>query len=236
MKRIKISTLLIASILVLSACGEKSGDDQSGVTKNNVAATEVSASAAGDGCKLVSTKDDSPLNIVPAAEDSEHAKTFLATCKNPYTKLVIEAKTDYDALIDAKASAKGDEMKALKEKIKMNLYGKGKKLYGLNNCTGCHGGKLEGVMAPGLRKQPSGGQSQFDNVWVYPKNATDKGMFETIAGGTLGNTGGLYGPMFVWHKQLEGHTGSGLTTDEILQTVAYIRAEYAGEGPTPWLD
>jgi len=195
-------------------------------------AFSVQANAA---CELVSVKDGTPLNIKPTAEDSEYAKTFLETCKNPYTKMVIEAKADYDKLVAEKANAKGAAMKELKKQIKANAYGKGKKLYGLNNCTGCHGGKLEGVMAPGLRKQPKGGQSQYDNNWVYPRNATDKGMFETIAGGTLGNTGGLYGPMFVWHKQLEGHTGGGLTTDDILQTIAYIRSQYAGEGEKTWL-
>lgn len=235
MNKIKISALLLTAAMALSACGEKASEGDVAETKE-ASNTATPAAASGDGCSLVSTKDESPLMIKATADDSEHAKTFLATCKNPYTKLAIEAKADYDALIEAKASAKGDEMKALKAKIKENVYGKGKKLYGLNNCTGCHGGKLEGVMAPGLRKQPSGGQSQFDNIWVYPKDATDKGMFETIAGGTMGNTGGLYGPMFVWHQQLEGHTGSGLTTDDILLTIAYIRAEYAGEGPKPWLE
>lgn len=232
MNRIKISALLLASAMALSACGEKDsgGGDAPEVNK------AASASAATGSCDLVSVIDGTPLNIKVAAEDSEHAKTFLATCKNPYTKLVIDAKQSYDDLIAQKENAKGADMKALKDKIKMNAYGKGKKLYGLNNCTGCHGGGLEGVMAPGLRKQPNGGQSQFDNVWVYPQNATDKGMFETIAGGTAGNTGGLYGPMFKWHKQIEGHTGSGLSTDDILQTIAYIRAEYAGEGPKPWME
>ena len=58
---------------------------------------------------------------------------------------------------------------------------KGKREYNYNNCTGCHGGKLEGIMAPSLSKNTSGGQGAFDQKWVYAKNATDKGMFETIA-------------------------------------------------------
>jgi len=187
---------------------------------------------ANAACELVSVVDGTPLNIKATAEDSEHAKTFLETCKNPYTKLVIDGEAEYNDLIKAKSSAKGAEMKELKKKIKASAFGKAKKLYGLNNCTGCHGGKLEGVMAPGLRKQPSGGQSQYDNQWVYPINATDKGMFETIAGGTPGKSGGT---MFKWHKQIEGHTGGGLTTDDILQTIAYIRANYAGTDEKVWL-
>ena len=160
---------------------------------------------ANAACKLVSMKDGSALNIKAAADDTPQAKEFLETCNNPYTKVYVK---------DA-AAAKA-----------------GRKVYTLNNCMGCHGGKLEGIMAPGLRKQANGGQSQYDNKWVYAANATDKGMFETIAGGTPGSSGGA---MFVWHKAVEGHTGEGLSTDEILKVVAYIRTEYKGEGDKPWL-
>ena len=89
-------------------------------------------------------------------------------------------------------------------------------------------------MAPGLKKQPEGGQSQWDNQWVYAKNATDKGMFETIAGGTPGKS--QKGMMFKWHKQLPGHTGDGLTTDEILQAIAFIRTKYEGTDGKTWLE
>lgn len=160
---------------------------------------------ASAACKLVSTKDNSPLAIKAVDTDTPQAKEFLETCNNPYTKA-------YAA--DPKAAKAG------------------RKVFTLNNCMGCHGGKLEGIMAPGLRKQPTGGQSQWDNQWVYAKNATDKGMFETIAGGTPGNSGGN---MFVWHNQLPGKTGDGLSTDDILKVIAYIRTEYAGGGDKPWL-
>jgi|TARA_B110000902_G_scaffold24207_1_gene26708 cytochrome c-L len=162
---------------------------------------------ASAACDFVSTKDGSPLKIKVTAEDSDAAKTFLETCKNPYNEIFAK---------DAKA------LKKL-----------GRRAYNYNNCTGCHGGKLEGVMAPGLRKQPEGGQSQWDNMWIYAKNATDKGMFETIAGGTPGKS--AKGNMFIWHNQIEGHTGDGLTTDEILQAVAYVRTFYAGKDGKTWL-
>lgn len=163
---------------------------------------------ASAGCNLVSTIDGSPLNIKVTAEDSPAAKEFLETCKNPYNEIFAK---------DA-------------EKLKKL----GQRAYNYNNCTGCHGGKLEGVMAPGLKKQPEGGQSQWDNQWVYPKNATDKGMFETIAAGTPGKS--AKGTMFKWHKQLEGHTGDGLTTDEILQAIAFIRTKYEGADGKTWLE
>jgi len=159
---------------------------------------------ASAACDLVSTKDGSPLNIKASPDDTPEAKTFLETCVNPYTEMF--AKDDKAA-----------------KKI-------GRREYTFNNCMGCHGGKLEGVMAPSLRKD--GGQGAFDKQWVYAKNATDKGMFETIAGGTPGKSGGN---MFVWHKQLDGHTGEGLTTDQILRAIGYIRTEYKGDGEKLWM-
>jgi cytochrome c-L len=171
-----------------------------------IAGMSVSFQASA-ACKLVSVIDGKPLNIKATAEDSEAAKTFLETCKNPYNEIF--------------------------EKDPQALNKLGKRAYNYNNCTGCHGGKLEGVMAPGLKKQPVGGQSQWDNQWVYPQNATDKGMFETIAGGTPGKS--AKGTMFKWHKQIEGHTGDGLTTDEILQAIAYIRTHYEGTDGKTWL-
>jgi cytochrome c-L len=156
-------------------------------------------------CKLVSTVDNSPLAIKAAADDTPQVKEFLDTCVNPYTK----------AFAKDPAAAKA-----------------GRKVYTFNNCMGCHGGKLEGIMAPSLSKNTVGGQGAFDQKWVYAKNATDKGMFESIAGGTPGASGGT---MFVWHKQLPNHTGDGLSTDDILKAVAYIRTEYKGDGEKVWM-
>lgn len=169
------------------------------------ASSGVSSEAVAGVCELVSTKDNSPLAIKVAATDSAEAKSFLSTCVNPYTKIFAA---------DAEAAKAG------------------RKVYTLNNCMGCHGGKLEGVMAPSLSKNTAGGQGAFDQKWVYEKNATDKGMFETISGGTPGTSGGT---MFVWHNQLPGHTGEGLSTDEILKAIAYIRTEYKGDGEKTWL-
>lgn len=161
--------------------------------------------AATGACSLVSTIDGSPLAIKATATDTPEAKEFLSTCVNPYTK---------------KYAADPAAAKA------------GRKVYTFNNCMGCHGGKLEGVMAPSLSKNTAGGQGAFDKKWVYEKNKTDKGMFETIAGGTPGTSGGT---MFIWHNQLPGHTGDGLSTDDILKVVAYIRTEYLGDGDKAWL-
>ncbi len=161
------------------------------------------ATASAGTCELVSTKDKSPLKIKVVDTDTAEAKEFLATCINPYTK---------------KYAADAEAAKA------------GKKVTTFNGCTGCHGGNLTGLMAPSLVK--NGGTGAFDTKWVYEKNATDKGMFETIAGGTPGVSGGT---MFIWHNQLEGHTGDGLSTDDILKAVAYIRTQYKGDGEKTWL-
>ncbi|MFT7227545.1 MAG: cytochrome c-L [Methylophilaceae bacterium] len=196
MKEVNISIAVLAIATMLTACGGNDG------------AASAAKASSGAGCNLVSTIDESTLNIKVAAGDSDAAKEFLKTCNNPYNKIFAN------------------------DPVKLKKLGK--RAYNYNNCTGCHGGKLGGVMAPGLRKQPQGGQSQWDNKWIYAKNATDKGMFETIAGGTPGKS--QKGNMFKWHKQIPGHTGDGLTTDEILQVVAFIRTKYEGTDGKTWLE
>lgn len=169
--------------------------------------SDVSNLASTDGeCNFISTIDDKPFIIKAVDTDTPEAKEFLKTCINPYTKIYMS---------DAEAAKKG------------------KREYNYNNCTGCHGGKLEGVMAPSLSKNTAGGQGAYDQKWVYAKNATDKGMFETIAAGTPGTSGGA---MFVWHNQLPGKTGDGLSTDQILKAIAYIRTEYKGDGEKTWMN
>ena len=169
----------------------------------SLASAQVSAA-----CSFVSTKDGSPLTIKASDTDTPQAKEFLETCVNPYTKAYAA-----DPSLIAQKSPKG-----------------GKALFGYNGCSGCHGGKLEGVMAPSLRKD--GGQGAFDTKWVYAKNATDKGMFETISAGSAGASGGV---MSTWNINLPDHVGDGLTNDEILRLIAYIRSEYRGDGEKTWL-
>jgi cytochrome c-L len=79
---------------------------------------------------------------------------------------------------------------------------KAEELY-LTACSGCHGHLAEGKLGPGLN----------DNYWTYPKNATDKGLFETIYGGAQAQMGPQYGQ---------------LTLDEMLHVIAWIRHIYTG--------
>lgn len=68
-------------------------------------------------------------------------------------------------------------------------------------CSGCHGHLAEGKLGPALA----------DEYWTYPKNETDKGLFETIYGGAAG----MMGPQ----KGL-------LKVDEILHVMAWLRFQH----------
>lgn len=145
---------------------------------------------ANAACDLVSTKDNSPLNIKIVESDTPEAKEFLTTCVNPYTKL-------YAA--DANAAKKG------------------KSRFGYYSCTQCHGPNGDGQVAVSIT----------DDRWQYAKHVTDKGMFETIAGGSNGG-------MFAWHQQVSQNPEL-VNTDDILKMVAWLRTQYKGGGGTPWL-
>lgn len=86
---------------------------------------------------------------------------------------------------------------------------KGKKVYQLYSCTQCHGPSAQGQVGPGL----------IGPDYRYPKDATNKGMFETIWHGTNGGMGakgkGLMDP---------SDPTNGLTVDETLQIIAWVRS------------
>lgn len=147
----------------------------------------LQASAA---CNLVSTKDNSPLNIKIVDSDTPEAKEFLTTCINPYTKLY---------------AADPEKAKA------------GKRKFGYYSCTQCHGGNAGGQTAVSI----------IDERWQYAKHDTDKGLFETIAGGT--NLG-----MMGWHQQVANNPDM-VPTDDILKIIGWLRASYQGGGDKPWL-
>lgn len=86
---------------------------------------------------------------------------------------------------------------------------RGKKLFQLYSCTQCHGADAQGQTGPSLHG-PN---------FHYAKNATNKGMFETIWHGTNGGMGakgkGLMDPT---------DPSNGLTPDEVLKIIAWIRS------------
>jgi len=90
---------------------------------------------------------------------------------------------------------------------------KGKKVFGLYSCTQCHGPEAKGQVGPGL----------VGPTFRYPKDATNKGMFETIRHGTNGGMGakglGLMDPT---------DPKNGITPDELLKVQAWIRSMGTG--------
>ncbi len=92
---------------------------------------------------------------------------------------------------------------------------KGKKVFGLYSCTQCHGPEGKGQVGPGL----------VGPTFKYPKDATNKGMFETIWAGTNGGMGGKgIGIMDPTDPK------NGITPDEVLKVIAWIRTK--GDGIT----
>lgn len=87
---------------------------------------------------------------------------------------------------------------------------KGEEVF-LESCSGCHGHLAEGKVGPGLN----------DSYWTYPKNTTDKGLFETIFGGASG---------------MMGPHGQDLELDNTLKLMAWIRHVQTGDvSDADWL-
>ena len=119
--------------------------------------------------------------------------------------------TGEDLKVPETAKPEGRDTEAVKKFLEsgVNLYTevkaclpKGEEVY-LTSCSGCHGHVAEGKVGPGLN----------DAYWTYPKNKTDKGLFETIYGGAQG----MMGP----HNDLQ--------LDEMLKLIAWIRHLYTGD-------
>ena len=82
----------------------------------------------------------------------------------------------------------------------------GKKRYNMWSCTQCHGPTAKGQVGPGL----------IGPKYNYAKDATNKGMFETIWAGTNGGMGGKgFGIMAA---------DDGVTVDELLKIIAFVRS------------
>lgn len=98
---------------------------------------------------------------------------------------------------------------------KQEAIDKGKKLFQMYSCTQCHGGDAQGQTGPSLHGPD----------YKYPKNATNKGMFETIWNGTNGGMGakgkGLMDPT---------DPNNGLTPDELLKIIAWVRTHGTATG------
>lgn len=91
----------------------------------------------------------------------------------------------------------------------------GKKTFQLYSCTQCHGADAGGQVGPALTGPD----------FRYPKDATNKGMFETVWHGTNGGMGakgkGLMDPT---------DPANGITPDELLKIIAWLRSHGSATG------
>jgi cytochrome c-L len=136
-----------------------------------------------------------------------------AVCLFPFVALALEPFRNTitgDVLDISTAPKEGRDVEAVKKFLETGVnpfnelkecLPRGEFIY-LSSCSGCHGHVAEGKVGPGLN----------DNYWTYPKNKTDKGLFETIFGGAQG----MMGP----HNDLQ--------LNELLLAMAWIRHLYTG--------
>jgi cytochrome c-L len=149
------------------------------------------------------TSEDHPQSIDQVSDSSDIKKetvNFVKTSDNSEIKFPKEALVGTDAEKEFLATGKniyvGDA-----EAIKT-----GKKRYNLWSCTQCHGPTAKGQVGPGLTGPK----------YNYAKDATNKGMFETIWAGTNGGMGGKgFGIMAA---------DDGVTVDELLKIIAFVRS------------
>jgi cytochrome c-L len=148
------------------------------------------------------SKDSASSSEAAAAPESVKAVEFVDTQEGK--PLIIDAKLfDTPAAKEFLATGKNPYI-GNEEAIK-----KGHKIFNLYSCTQCHGPEAKGQVGPGL----------VGPTFRYPKDATNKGMFETIWHGTNGGMGakgiGLMDPT---------DPKNGITPDELLKVIAWIRS------------
>lgn len=88
----------------------------------------------------------------------------------------------------------------------------GKKQYQMYSCAQCHGAQAQGQTASGLTGPR----------YNHSKSATDKGMFEIIWAGTNGGMSGKGKGVMD-----PGNSSNGLSPDETLMLMAWIRSQSA---------
>ncbi len=147
-------------------------------------------------------KKDAAAPGAEAAADSIKAIEFLATQDDK--PFAIDAKLfDTPAAKEFLATGKNPYVG------NAEAIAKGKKIFQLYSCTQCHGPEAKGQVGPVL----------IGPTFKYPKDATNKGMFETIWHGTNGGMGakgiGLMVP---------GDNTQGITPDEMLKIIAWVRS------------
>ena len=137
------------------------------------------------------------IKLIKTTDGSEIALTDPKSFGDTIKKDNVKTAAEIEFLKTGKNIYVGDA-KAIK---------RGKKRFGMWSCTQCHGPTAGGQVGPGL----------LGPTFRYPKDATNKGMFETVWAGSNGGMGGKgFGIMTA---------DDGMTVDELLKTIAWIRAQ-----------
>jgi cytochrome c-L len=160
--------------------------------------------------------------LAACGKSGDNAKGDTKTAAAPAGKMVAFVTTQDGSPLEIKAELfETPEAREFAATGKNPYIGKpeaidrGKKLFNLYSCTQCHGGDAQGQTGPSLHGPD----------FRYAKDATNKGMFETIWHGTNGGMGakgkGLMDPT---------DPSNGLTPDEVLKIQAWIRSHSSFTG------
>ena len=147
-----------------------------------------------------------PFNSIPAGEK---ALEFVSTKDGHVFSDLGLSEKDTPAVRDFKLTGKNPYLG------NAGMAKKGFRRYRYHGCIQCHGNKATG--SPVMH-----GPNLTDENWRHKKSKTDKGMFETIWGGTPDE--GHEGSMIAW--------GGQIPIDEILQIMAWVRSVYKGPPET----
>ena len=159
------------------------------------------------------SKEDSSIPV--GAQNYSLAQTFTeeSVSTQTVTNIKLVKTTDGSEIKFPEKALAGTDAEKEFLKSGKNIYvgnaeaiATGKKRYNMWSCTQCHGPTAKGQVGPGLTGPK----------YNYAKDATNKGMFETIWAGTNGGMGGKgYGIMAA---------DDGTTVDELLKIIAFVRS------------
>src|SRR5210317_161693 len=159
------------------------------------------------------SKDDLPIPVSAENDTVAQVSTEDSISIQPVTNIKLVKTSDGSEIKFPEKALVGTDAEKEFLKTGKNIYvgnaeaiATGKKRYNLWSCTQCHGPTAKGQVGPGLTG-PN---------YNYAKDATNKGMFETIWAGTNNGMGakgwGLMSPE------------DGLTVDELLKIIAFVRS------------
>ena len=159
------------------------------------------------------SKEDSLIPVGTENDSMAQVSTEESISIQPVTNIKLVKTTDGSEIKFPEKALVGTDAEKEFLKSGKNIYvgdakaeADGKKRYNMWSCTQCHGPTAKGQVGPGLTGPK----------YNYAKDATNKGMFETIWAGTNGGMGAKgYGLMAA---------EDGVTVDELLKIIAFVRS------------